>query len=543
MSFPIFGELEEETQSFPEYGEIEKKAPKRKVARDVAEQVAVKGTAGAVGAYGNLLDLLRAQIKQRMLPGQEALTQAEFSAPESVLPFLQDDDIIPRYSRLPSGQEALELLRMSGAPVEGVTPQGRIAGRGAEFVGGALPFGGSGKLLAALGAAGLGGQGVREAGGPEALATGIEVAPAVASLASLAKGVIPKKTPVTKPSGLATRKFEDVKRPTKIFPETHRKTIQSIDQDFRNLSDQILRKSNKTYTALQEDPEFKSKIGDLFRKVESSANEFTEPVMPMSLVKNLTNDLEKIGKKGLTMSDAEKVQRRLTRRFIKDSTKNVTAKQLLDQYRKNNEELSKLFPYGDKAFENLGRREALEGYNRAIASTIQDNFRGSEFADLFKFTNQRWSEIKKAETVGKYVDALLKGDKIAFRQAEKLLTDPKKAERLKNALGKEAFEDFRQLNKDLLSQENALKLLKSKGVKLDDLPTAAAAYILKPAFAKTKFGLDFVSKIYRTTLSQPKKVRIWRNALKDLKKGKVQDSISSLSSLAATDDDLPTNAK
>src|SRR5690606_27641034 len=106
-------------------------------------------------------------------------------------------------------------------------------------------------------------------------------------------------------------------------------------------------------------------------------------------------------------------------------------------------------------------------------------------------------------TVDKYLDALLKGDKINFRQAEKMLADPKKGERLKNALGKEAYEDFRQLNTDLLSQENALKLMKSKGMNLDDLPKAAAAYILKPALAKAKFGKDFVTSLYRTTLANP----------------------------------------
>lgn len=537
--------LPKKTQGTWVVDEKPRKFTKKEIAKDIGKQVAVKGTKGIAGAYGNLLDLIRAQTKQRTLPGQQALYEAEFNAPPELLPFLQDEDILPRYSRLPSGEEAEQLLKMVGAPTEGETPAGRIAGRGAEFVGGALPFGGgSAKILAGLGAAGLGGQGIREAGGPEALATGVELIPAVTSLAQLGKGLLPKKTPVTKPSGLPERKFESLKKQTKVFPETHKKTIEAIDQDFRSLTDQLLKKSNKTYSALQEDPEFKSKISDLFRKVESSAAEYTEPTFSRTMVKTLNKELEDTGRKGMTISDAEKVKSKYLRRYLKDSTKKSTATQRLDQYRKNNEELSKLFPYGDKALENIGRREALEAYQRAIASGIEENFPNSEFSDLFKFTNRRWSEIKKIETVDKYVDALLRGDKINFRQAEKMLTDPKKGERLKNALGKDAYEDFRQLNKDLLSQENALKLLKSKGVQLDDLPKAAAAYILKPAFAKTKYGLDFISKIYRTTLANPKKVRQWRTAMQDLSKGKVKNAIATLNSLAeSTDDDLPTNAK
>jgi len=403
-----------------------KKTPSTKQkAKDIAKQVAKKGVASATGAYGGLLDLLHAQTKQRQLPGQEALTRAEYEAPEALLPYLQDDDIMPRYSRLPSQKEAESLFEMLGAPKEAETEAGRIAGRGAEFVGGALPFGASGNLLKMLAAAGLGGQLSREMGAPEAVSTGIEVAPAVGSLASLAKGLIPKKTPVTKPSGLPQRQFESLKKPTKVFPETTRKAMEGIESDFRGITSDLLKKTNKSYEAILEDPEFKSKIGDLFGKVEKSASEFTERVMPRSLIKNLTSDLEKIGKKGLTVSDAERVQKRMTRRFLKDSTRDVTAKELLEQYRKNNEQLSKLFPYGDKALENIGRREALEGYNKAIASTIEDNFKGSEFADLFKFTNKRWSEIKKIETVDKYLNALFSNDQIKFKQAEKVLTDPK----------------------------------------------------------------------------------------------------------------------
>jgi hypothetical protein len=433
---------------------------------------------------------------------------------------------------------------MLGMPTEGETPLGRIAGRGAEFAAGALPFGGSGKLLSLLAGAGLGGQATRELGGPEALATGIEVVPAVASLASLAKGVIPKKAPVTKPSGLPQRQFEALKKPTKVFPETTRKAMEGIESDFRGITSDLLKKTNKSYEAILEDPEFKSKVGDLFGKVQTSASEFTERVMPRTLIKNLTSDLEKIGKKGLTVSDAERMQRRLTRRYLKDSTRDVTATELLEQYRKNNEQLSKLFPYGDKALENIGRREALEGYNRAIASTIEDNFKGSEFADLFKFTNKRWSEIKKIETVDKYLNALFSNDKIKFKQAEKVLTDPKAAERMKNAIGKESFEDFKQVNRDLLSQKNALKLLEAKGVKLDDLPKTVIAHTLSPRFATAKLGKDLLLKIYRTSLSKPEYTRQWRNALKDFKKGKVKEAIASLTSLSKSiDSDLPTNSK
>jgi len=115
---------------------------------------------------------------------------------------------------------------------------------------------------------------------------------------------------------------------------------------------------------------------------------------------------------------------------------------------------------------------------------------------------------------------------------------------MKNAIGKESFEDFKQLNKDLFSQENTLKLLKSKGVNIDDLSKAARSYIVKPGIAKAQFGIDFVTKLYRRALANPKMTKDWKNALKDLRKGKVKEAIASLTSLGkSTENDLPTSSK
>jgi hypothetical protein len=530
----VIEESEEETlEGLPSSFKKAKKVSDKEILKDIGKQVFKKGTAGALGGYGNLLDLIHAQTKERMTPGQEALTQAEFEAPESLLPFLQDDDILPRYSRLPSQQEAETLIEMLGGPGEAQTEAGRIAGRGAEFVGSALPFGARGKLLFLLASVGLGGQLTRELGGPEAVATGIELLPLAQAGVNIAKAVRGPKVPVTKPSGMPVRKFEKLKKATPVFEETARRARESVEGDFRRLTSDLLKKTNKSYVALSENPEFKQQVGDLFGKVRQAASEFPEAITPRGMAQYLTKEIESIGKKGISLSDSEKIQRSLLRKFRKDIVnKKVTAEQLVDQYRKNNDQLSKLYPYGDKALENIGKRNALESYNRAIAEAIEDHFPQSEFSDLFKFTNKRWSEIKKIETVDKYLNALFGKDKIDFTQAEKIFTDPKRAERLKNALGAPSFDEFKQINRDLLSQENALKLLKTKGLSLDNLSKMAASYILKPELAKTKFGVDFAKKVYRRTLNRPEYVRDWRKALTLLKKGQVEQALSGLNELA-----------
>ena len=510
-----------------------KEFTKKEKAKDITEQVLKKGVSSIAGAYGNLLDLIHGQTQQRQTPAQEALSRLEFEAPESLLPFLQDENIIPQFTRLASQPEAESLIEMLGGPQEAQTPEGRIAGRGIEFIGGSLPLGASSKLLALLGAAGGGGQLTRELGGPEALAKGIELIPLAQAGYQIGKGIKGAKTPLKHPSGIPVRKFENLKKPTPVFEKTAQNVRESIENDFRKITSDLLKKTNKSYAALSENPEFKQQVGSIFEKVKNSASEFPEPIKPRGMIKTLTQEVDNIGKHGISLSDSEKVKRHLLKKYRNDIVnKSVTAEKLLDQYRKNNKDLSKLNPYGDKALENIGKREALEIYNRAISSAIEEHYPNSDYSNLFKFSNQRWSEIKKIENIDKYLNALFGKDKIAFKQAEKIFTDPKKAEYLKNAIGNEAFSDFKQLHKDLLSQENALKLLKSKGYEMQDLSTAATTYILKPSLAKAKFGADFVTKLYRRTLSDPAMVREWKKAMTDLKKGKVSQALTVLNQLS-----------
>jgi hypothetical protein len=523
----VIEESEEETLvGLPASFRKSKKVSDKDKLKDIGQQVFKKGTAGALSAYGNLLDLIHAQTKERQTPAQEALTQAEFEAPESLLPFLQDDDILPRYSRLPSQREAETFIEMLGGPREAKTEAGRIAGRGAEFVGGALPLGAGSKLLQLLAAVGMGGQLTRELGGPEALATGIELLPLAQAGVNIAQAARGPKVPLTKPSGMPVRKFEKLKKQTPVFEGTVTKAKEAIEGDFRKLTEDLLRKTNKSYVALSENPEFKQQIGELFGKVKQAAGEFPEAITPRGMAESLTKEIETIGKRGISLSDSEKVQRSLLKKFRKDIVnKRVTAEQLVDQYRKNNEQLSKLYPYGERALENIGKRNALETYNRAIAEAIEDHFPKSEFSDLFKFTNKRWSEIKKIETIDKYLDALFGKKNINFKQAEKVFTDPKRAERLKNAIGPEVFDDFKQINKDLLSQENALKLLNAKGIDVNKIGKYALSYMVKPKFAATQAAIDLGSKIYRHALYRPEYMREWRKALSRLRKGDVQQAL------------------
>src|SRR5690554_7347046 len=77
-------ESEEETLvGLPASFRKSKKVSDKDKLKDIRQQVFKKGTAGALSAYGNLLDLIHAQTREKQTPGQEALTQAEFESPAS----------------------------------------------------------------------------------------------------------------------------------------------------------------------------------------------------------------------------------------------------------------------------------------------------------------------------------------------------------------------------------------------------------------------------------------------------------------------------
>lgn len=141
-------------------------------AKDVAQQIASKGAQGLFGNYGNIAQSIGLGTKENLLPGQETRLKAEFETGID----LSDDDILPNYSRLPTSQDIAKGIEYVTGIGEGKTPAGRIAGRGAEFLGEGLSTPGGGvKGLASLAGAGIAGQSAREVRAPEALASAIEI--------------------------------------------------------------------------------------------------------------------------------------------------------------------------------------------------------------------------------------------------------------------------------------------------------------------------------------------------------------------------------
>lgn len=126
-------------------------------------QAAGGAASGFLGTAGDIADFLHLQSPE-ILPGHKTALEAEYELPNWLSGIISDDDLAPRYNRLPSRREVSRILELS-------EPQNypeRAARRGAESAGGAasLGVGGLGTLLAIAGG-GVAGQAVEDLTGSQ----------------------------------------------------------------------------------------------------------------------------------------------------------------------------------------------------------------------------------------------------------------------------------------------------------------------------------------------------------------------------------------
>lgn len=237
-------------------------------AKDVGQQIVSKGLSGIGGAYGNILDTFGLQVPEgkEILPGQEQVynIQSEIldkmnrgEAPTfAELMLLSDDDLVPNYTRLPNSKQIQKGIENLTGIGEGKTPSGRIAGQGAQFLGEGIPLGGGGKALAVLGGAGAAGQGVREAGGPEGLATALEIG------VPLLHGVVSSEL---SPTSKAAKETVDAGRKIGLTEKQIAPLIQSEGKS--DVLSKVARKGTKTKERFAS---IKETLGDSYNTIKSS---------------------------------------------------------------------------------------------------------------------------------------------------------------------------------------------------------------------------------------------------------------------------------
>lgn len=365
-------------------------------------------------------------------------------------------------------------------------------------------------------------EGLQEAGVPE-------------PIAELGSFALLKKTPQgrgsfaigpkTKPSGMKELIYEGIKKPREISESKIAKIQEIQKKDFLKIANDIVSDSpvGKTAKALREDLSYKKNTADRFNKLE----EFAETIPEKINTKNLKTDLESnlIGKNtGITPSEFEKSRSKFIKEIVKETAdKEVGFSELLKQYRKNNSELSQIFEPGQSYAHNAAKREALIDYNKAIADTFEKTAPKSGFAEPFKELNKEWTYISDVELIDKFLTDMTTG-KIDYKKGREFFNKQGMTVPFERSLGKEGFAKFETLMKDLMSTEEASKLLKqAKEQGYGDLAKTAGSYLLHPDVAKAKLGLDFIKGGYNTifemVLDKPKIAITWDRGINALKKG------------------------
>lgn len=233
--------------------------------KDIGEQVISKGISGLGGTYANLLETFGLQNKEgELTPGEEAKYSQQFAVLEKMqrgeVPTYGEfmslaDEEFP-YSRIPTSREIKSGIEALTGIGEGKTPIGRIAGRGAEFIGEGAATGGTGKVLGAVGLSGAAGQGIREAGGPELAATAVEIG------GSLAPSLISQKLI---PSGKSAKDLVEAGRKVGLSEAQITPLIQG-EKKVATLS-KIARKGSKTKELFSS---IKEKLGDSYNTIKAS---------------------------------------------------------------------------------------------------------------------------------------------------------------------------------------------------------------------------------------------------------------------------------
>lgn len=446
-------------------------------------------------------------------------------------------------SYLPTQELAEELIeKHTGAALTAKTPLQKTLRLGST-AGALRPGGAVAKGTAAVVAPTVS-SGLKAAGVPE------EIAEPVGLLTS-GLAPAPVATKMLKPSGMPVRRYEAIKKPTKVSATRGTAITEAVEKDFRDIGEKLL-KRNKTYAEIKENPNFKNEVIDMFGKVENLAENIEKPLNTVDVQKAFISRVNALAKKGYMSSEFERSFNSkvgdISRRFgvkkpeepkvklfdqygksippkeVEPVGKPINAKQIVEQFRKNNSELGELFEPGKSGAVNRAKKEALLEHNRAIEDVIHKEFPKSEFSTLFKESNDYWSDLMNIDKAEEFINDLFKG-KINYKNALKLFEDKNLGKPFEKLIGKEGFKDFKQLTKDLLSTEKSMAYLKkAENMGFKDLAVLGTEFVLHPPLAKAHALTKFGHKALQMLLDKPKYAITWKNALDNLKAGNYKQS-------------------
>ncbi len=330
-----------------------------------------------------------------------------------------------------------------------------------------------------------------------------------------------------KPSGLTERRFESGTKPNKVSSHRYQKINEKVEGDFRRIADDIIEKSpaKETFSNLKENIDYKTKTAESFKEVEELAKEIPDTISTEKIGDILLKKANERSKGGFVTGEYEDSYNDFINSYLKKMReKEVTNEQLVRQYRKNNEELGKIYESGKSTAYNDAKKDATLDFNRSIADLIEKEYPSSSYSNLFKESNSNWSKIMDAEQINQFLDDLFEG-KIQYKKGQQFFDKNRITRPFKRALGDEGFDNFKTLMEDLMSSKEAMSLLKIAEQRgYSDFAKSAGAYLIHPKLGALKTLHSFSKEAFKATLDKPKLMIIWKKGIDAAKKGKFGDA-------------------
>lgn len=504
--------------------------------KEIVPQFAKQFASGAGGTYGDILDILGLQSRE-VLPGEQEKRKQEFQTLEKLqqpgyipsvgeLENLVDEDVLPRYSRLPSSQIIESTIEQVGGPEQPKTFGGKLASRAGKFAGAGTAFGTPG-LVSSI-AAGTAGQTAEELGAPPWVQAAAELGAFIKTakpnvqvtssspeikqqISNLRKMGFNEQDITLAKNALEDRGF--LKKTAKITPESREKiysTISNLEEKSKNI------------------------ISDAFPGIEKGIQSVEEEASNLYQLMNETAENVQIRRGTPFIKAGEKVLKRLNKTLANTPEEkqmiNLVAESIAaangplsaDYYTRFYRGLNRLGKWVDPS----EREQIFTEMKDAIKETFKESGReGQLLGKRFEDANKAWKRFREAEDVTNLLEKATTEEGLNYSKLTNILENLKNFESFKTGLGETEAKNLLQIaktGKGIKNLEKAIEGSTAKQIlgvgKLWSLVKAVTTGDLSAL--KSYVGAEALSRFSTKLLTDPSYQNINLRMLKNIKENK-----------------------
>lgn len=496
-------------------------------ATDFSKQTAQGVGIGGLGTYGDILDLFGLQPKE-LLPGEQAKYQRESDILERTqqgeipsageLMELSDDDVIPRFSRIPSSQDIEELGKGLDLVSEPKSAAGRYGRRIGKLGGAGLAFGST--ALAAPIVAGAAGQTLEEVGAPpwaqaaaEIIAT-LKLSPKQATAVSSKSKEVEKVLKDLRKAGyseqditLAKSALEErklLKKYASLTPDAEN----AINQGVKNSETLFKEQIKKGLPGYAEGglPYLEKQASNVYQTMEELAS--TIPVRNKEPVRKSIEEAIAYLEKYPLLDEQKKFIE-----FMKDGLTKLDKAETAEFFTGFYRNLGKAGNWGDPS-----QKEHLLGL---VRKGIKDTFSqsgpdGAKFGKYFEKTNEAWKHWLNAKDIMQTIEKAQSVDGMNFKKIASILNDPSNYETAKKVLGADQVKNIQSITEGASAIESLLKQIPKSDKSIQSLKILEGVRSLfsgdyKPLAAI--MGLEAAKRFSTSLLIDPEKQNMMKKLI------------------------------